>query len=986
MTPPVPVPSKAAIHALRGLALGSSCALGLIVEDRRRRISTLKTAVDNNKKIRTSRQYHGAAEALRHVAEDAVVLSAEDIHWHYDAGISSSSERGQGRLTTEGRSPSRNETGAKIIAKEEQIARSEHHAKRSIPVKGPKSRIQPSEKTGSRVHTLRSSVDLTGPVDSGGWAKAAKQPKTSSTDEKIAEILDLPVSRIKTRLQEPGMLDTYKTAFITSTQRRIAFKQTLDERWLNVSEALCTYCQENELWLSAQEILDAVVGPGKVDEARFYAHAPFPVIDSLLRDLEADGDAIVKKLHLASRIFLANFENEPKLHGDEISKLGQTLIARLVQYNQLKQVHQVYWRVLKQLEHTQEFTAWFIENLSRYGDHKSVIKYFRLNFCKAAEKPTLFESTVIHVLGSVEAMRGAQAEQVARALAQCSTNGLTPKAEWLQRLLQSHWNRYQDLQKTREFFDELVDLGLLSKLKYPEGVYQMMVKFSVLGGDSQTASHYRQETVRLAPHMQNDVLLNGYTTLMKAKHGHWDDVYRDYSEMRQYARSQPAAYSQGFVAILKVFLESHTVAQTEEFIRTYVKEMDVCLHRYVVTLMANKYAEVHDSEGLLTWLRYCRSQGLALDAAFTNAILRNLRLKWKFPFRELQKLYNAIRRLDLAMADGVTTRIMHSAAVEEGNYAGINIKHRLRTLGASPSRLPHIFKSANERDVLHAMTEELLRGNAVRAVVIYKRALRFGMPWCPKCFRVAVKASLQRKGDNFGITTKLISETYAEGHDITEAASILIKAQIQQFRGPFEQVMSNLQSLIARFESLGLTIESSVMTHAAIMSTKFKQHARAVDLCKLAMEQSGATNPCFSRQSMRALLSAYWQTLNPVGLRWVVESLPSSPYAADKQAFALLKSTKRHMLKWNSSSRVDEILEILQTGIDKVRQQRKAEIEVGSTMYNETLRIMSDAAGNIELGQRDHNHRGPQINHASDREKATMASDMRSPAPVQACG
>ncbi|ETS82408.1 hypothetical protein PFICI_04284 [Pestalotiopsis fici W106-1] len=990
MTPPVPVPSKAAIHALRGLALGSSCALGLIVEDRRRRISTLKTAVDNNKKIRTSRQYHGATEALRQAVEDAAVLSGQDIHWHYDAGPSISLEHGQYRATTEVRRPSNTQTDARTVDKEERNSVAEHQAKQLAPQDGPKPRMNSSERTGPRIHAIRPSVGLTTSTDSGGWARPARLSKSATPADKIAEILDLPVPSIKTRLQEPGMLATYKAAFIAGTKMRGASKkkqkEKLNEQWLNVSEALCTYCQENELWQDAQEILGVVVGFGEVDETRFYAHNPFSVIDSLLRDLEADGDAVAGKLDLATRLFVANFEHEPALNIDKISQVAQDLIPRLLQYHQIRQAHQVYWRVLKQLDQTADFTAWFIERLSQYGDHKSVIKYFRLNFTKAATKYTTFETTVNRVLDSVEAMRGARAEPVARALLQCSRFGLTPKAEWLQRLLQSHWDRYQDLQKSHEFFHELVNLGLLSTLKHPESVYQFMVKFAALDGHSQVALYYYEETLKLAPHMRNDVWLNGCMTLTKAKHGCWDDVYLDYSEMRQYARSQPAAYSQAFVALLKVFLDSHTVAETEDFIQTYVEKMDVRLHRYVITLVANKYGEVHDYEGLLAWLQYCRSQGLELDAAFTNAILRNLRLKWKFPYRQLQRVYKRIRRLDLATVDLATTRIMHGAAMEEGNYAGTNIKKRLGTLGTSPSKLPYTFKSANERDVLHAMTEELLRGNPVRAVVIYKRALRFGMPWCPRCFRVAVKASLKRKGENFSITAKLISDTYAEGHDITGAASILIKSQITQFRGPFEEVMANLQSLTTRFESLGLTIESSVMTHAAIMSTQFKQHTRAVEFCRLAMEQSGATNPCFSRQSMRALLSAYWQTLDPVGLRWVVESLPSSPLAADKHAFHLLKSTRRHMLKWNPSSRVNEIIEILEDGIDRARQQRKVAIQVGSLMHNETLRIMSDAAGNIDLGRTEHGHRGQQTNHASDMEKTTLAPDMRTPASVQAYG
>jgi hypothetical protein len=297
---------------------------------------------------------------------------------------------------------------------------------------------------------------------------------------------------------------------------------------------------------------------------------------------------------------------------------------------------------------------------------------------------------------------------------------------------------------------------------------------------------------------------------------------------------------------------------------------------------------------------------------------------------------------------------MHSAAMEEGNYSGVNARQRVRMLGASPSKLPYSFRSANERDVLHAMTEELVRGKAGKTVIIYKRALRFGMPWCPKCFRVAVKASLQQEGDNFGMALRLIGEAHEKGHDVTEAAAVLIKAHINQFRGPFEEVMAKLHIMITRFESFGVSVDASILTQTAIMSAQFGQFDRAVSLCKLAMEKIGATNPCFSRQSLRALLLAYGQTLDTSGLRWVVESLRSSGLARDKTAFKLLKETMRHMTKWKTSTRVDEMIEILQSGLDLARQDREAHIKTGTTMYNETLRIISDAVGALNNGQGEH--------------------------------
>ncbi|KAK6085915.1 hypothetical protein SCUP234_02822 [Seiridium cupressi] len=985
MSPPIPVPSKAAIRALRGLALGTSCALGLIVEDRRRRISTLRTAVDNKKKLRTSRNYHGSAVAVQCAGDDAVVLSGDGVHWHYQDEPPRASQRDQN--INEGPQPLfKKATAQEARDLSDAVPVTEQNEKSTMPEAEDRSLPQPVGKAKPSIPRLSAVVDIPKVKDSGGWASTPTVRATPAPYQIIAEISKLSVSAIDEILREPGAFATYNAAFVAACQTKSAFKQKANHQWLNVSEALCTYCRANGLWQDSQEILAAVVNLGEIDESRYYAHGPISVIGSLLATLETDADSRAKRLHLAVHLFLAKFEEQPKLHADEILELGKSLISQLVQFDQIHLVQRVFWRTLGQQEHPEEFTAWFIQALFDYSDYKSVVKHFKLNFSKMAPDLASFNTTVELVLDSVEAMRGAQAEQVARALGkQCDDTGLQPQAGWLIRLLQSHWNRHKDLQKSRDFFNEFLSLDLMEKIDEPEEVYQIMVKLSVLAGDHVTARHYYQETIMLVPRMQQSVWLNGYMTLMKAKNGAWDAVYNDFSRMRSQRDVQHAAYNQTFVAVLKIFIENHTITEVEDFIKLYMKDMGVRLHRYVVTLVANKYGEIHDHKGFMGWLGYCSSQGFTLDPAFSNAVLRNFRLKWKFPYAVLRELYAEMRKLDTASVDDVTTRIMHGAAMEEGNYAGTSIRQRVRTLGTSPSKLPYFFKSANERDVLHAMTEEVLRGKPVKAVVIYKRALRFGMPWCPKCFRVAVKASLQQEGDNFGMTIRLISESHENGHDVAQAAAVFIKAQLNQFRGPFEEVMANLQNLIIRFESIGLAIDPSVLTQAAIMSAQFGQFDQAVSLCKLAMEKSGATNPCFSRQSLRVLLLVYWQTLDTTGMRWIAESLPSSPLAGDKTAFQLLKSTMRHMAKWESSSRVDEMIEILQGTLYQARQHREAQIEVGTIMYNETIRIMRDAAGALDAGKRQYGDRGSHDTRIEGTSK-TPPPNMEARAAIEAYG
>jgi hypothetical protein len=55
MATPSPAPSRAAIHALRGVLLTTSCSVILLAEERRRRLNIARAALDNAKKLHTAR-------------------------------------------------------------------------------------------------------------------------------------------------------------------------------------------------------------------------------------------------------------------------------------------------------------------------------------------------------------------------------------------------------------------------------------------------------------------------------------------------------------------------------------------------------------------------------------------------------------------------------------------------------------------------------------------------------------------------------------------------------------------------------------------------------------------------------------------------------------------------------------------------------------------------------------------------------------------
>ncbi|KAF4126556.1 hypothetical protein GMORB2_0292 [Geosmithia morbida] len=81
MTPTRPVPSRAALHALRGLVFTTSCSVILLAEERRRRTKLARTAIDNARKLHTvkaQRRPIAMLEASRHADSDLELLATDE--------------------------------------------------------------------------------------------------------------------------------------------------------------------------------------------------------------------------------------------------------------------------------------------------------------------------------------------------------------------------------------------------------------------------------------------------------------------------------------------------------------------------------------------------------------------------------------------------------------------------------------------------------------------------------------------------------------------------------------------------------------------------------------------------------------------------------------------------------------------------------------------------------------------------------------------
>ncbi|KAI3329040.1 hypothetical protein HD806DRAFT_270493 [Xylariaceae sp. AK1471] len=976
MSPPLPVPSKAAIHALRGIALGTSCAIGVIVEDRRRRISTLRTAVANKEKLKSSRKYHQASlEQLSWQFDDAVVVG-HNLQWHErdnefknrhneeatDHSISSVFETHERRASSQ----EQNDPNPPQIPKS---SRSKSLSSQPIIPSPDSSPVSKHQMRTSLLDRPISNIPVGKEIGTSKMTPSA--PLRRHQKPVIITIENLLASKDEERLDRAVPLFISHSPTIPSSP--------LLNRWLELSVRLSKECQASGRWEYASQILASIIDFGPLDEAQYFAYDPLPIIEFHLRRRQPNTQRSTESLTSAAKLFLATFKEKHQARGTDMERIGRLLILEAMSLQNFKIAHDIYRRVLGWADNPETFVRWAIHTFFEHKDHKIVLKIFLSQYSHMKPPANHFNTTLDCVVGSVQALRGLSATPVLAAFArmECPEDNKL-RTRWIMKLLQAHWSRYEDLSRTTKVFEIAMSLGLLDKVPHPEGVHCTMVEIAVKAGDEEMAHAYAGQVIREYPAMKDDIALR--LVLFKAKAGDWDGVLETFRQVRLSGLVQPAACDDSFIVILRVFAECHSAAETRDFAMLFIRDLGFKFHPYMVTLVAKKYGEYRDMNGFMAWLKQCSREGFALDAGFCNSVLYNCWAIWKVSFPELRMIHLKLQALNPHCSDEVTQRILSQAAHREGKVS--KEQHRVRSKAIGVSKMAYSGRSANRRDIYEAMNQGLMKDKPSTTVWIYKRAMQFGMPFSSHCLRLAVLAALRQTKAGSGHALSLIQDAHTQGHDVGHAVATFIKCQIDEFRGNAEDVIIHMRNLISRFESSQIAIGPAVLTHMATVCVKIGQHEKAVALCNLARDRGGFSHLCFSTKSFKALSTAYSQMLDFRGMDSLISDLYSSQILTDRVVLRHLRSVRRLVQKMSPSNARTALLEVIERGIHQATEARAEARTQGKLISEEVLRIVGDALANLENSETDENM--SQLRAVTDGTRRAVSTEL--PRQLEAVG
>ncbi|KAI0512504.1 hypothetical protein F5B22DRAFT_615091 [Xylaria bambusicola] len=943
MSPPLPLPSKAAVRALRSIALGTSCAIGAILEDRRRRISTLKTAVANKEKLKSSRHYHQYSleqpEQPLWSLDDASLVGPS-MQWselesyrsgkHYKVETTDLEDAVTGGIET--RDPVHDENIGGYIQLPQPTPSP------SLPPPPASQQLFPPNRRPQYSVARQSTHD--------NLVCSAVRASSPSPTSEVQKDRNDPLPSIENLLVRPdsGKLDRAVSLFLLSYPKFASGPQR--DAWLALSVRLSQECESWNRWEDSSRLLAVVIKLDSLTEAQYLAYNPGPIIEFLLRPSDPDTLCSEKNVDSAAEIFLAELKDRQVRCEVHMERIGWLLLHELLSSRHFTLAIRVYWRILRWAENTEQCASLAIQTFHQHNNHKAVIKIFLLHYSRLEPVMESFDKTMDYVLKSVEGLEGLSADSIVNALVEmkCSRPGKL-QSRWIVQLLRAYWTRSKNIASSQKVFEDAVSLGLLDKVDTPEVVYRSMVEIAVQAGDAEVAHWYADKVIHDHPNIKHEITLK--LVVLKAMAGDWNGVLSTFQEARASQSIQPDSYDSAFTVVLKIFAESNSASDTQEFVMLFVRDMGVRFHPHTVTLVAKRYGQTRDMKGLLAWLELCSQHGFALDAGFSNSVLHSCWAKWEMSFPELRMVYAKIKALNPRSNDEVTRRIMSQAAHRSGKgFANVRPGKMITV-----NKLAYIGRWSNQRNVLEAMNQELMDSKPTTAVSIYKRARRSGMPFSSHCLRLAVLAALQAKNLGAGPALSLIQDAHAQGHEVEPAVAVFLKQQIGAFFGSPEDVIIHMRNLISGFESAQIAIAPAVLTHMATTCVKIGQPEKAIALCHMAKNRTGSSHLCFSRQSFKALASAYFELLDIVGMSTLIDDLCKSEFSADKSVLLHLKSIRRLANKLDESHAKAALLKVIEDGVQRLTQSRAEIRSQGKLISHRTLEIIDDAVNDLQAQQ-----------------------------------
>lgn len=600
-----PVPSKAALNALRGVLFTTSCSVALLAEERRRRLKIARSALDNARKLHTVKSNRGAV-ALSESWEDRLADLGDEVLSLPSAARSKNPHRRRRRGSS---------SNSLVFNGDAHIHRHsfEHHEHTSRAASGDKEQkaAQETHMSNFGLEATKFILPLTDIRPSDISFKPLKAPTISA--------LSLHSNEMDTQGLETGLDKRVKVSLHRDHEPIPRRSKTQDGSF---------YIHESSQFDSSAQARFSLANISTPDKNSQTYVDQITKLEQMVQDSEPRQsnqtlisellDSAVDQLQasMASRPIAPRWNNHFKSH-------GLRLLRITIEYD------------------STQMTTMLATLLPIFKDPIQVL------------------SPVAKWLWEKKDKRGL--EQLLEFLSEHKQKRFWMHGMTIYRLLSGLDEAMESFKDIKQIYRLLQSAGLYNAIAVPSNVEykirRLMVSKALKAGDDAFAQEEMKYLFTLDPDTTKaDVKLQSRLIVREAALGHWESV-RDGIETLESANStKPNDLRYTISKIIDVFVQTCSSEGLETLLRRFVRNYNITLKSKWVNLVLDRYASRHDLDSMFSWLQFCSEAGFQMDDVFIRRFYSGCRKYWSFSDKTITSLHQNLQGLAPTLSDFLPSR------------------------------------------------------------------------------------------------------------------------------------------------------------------------------------------------------------------------------------------------------------------------------------------------------------------------------------------
>ena len=932
----LPVPSKGALRTLRHLALGTSCTFalgaGLLTEDRRRRIHAAQTVRDNSKKLKSAKQYHNGRATVTGII-DGQTSGDWDINLH----------------------TIRNEP-KKSVTSEEPVTVF------SVPVKKKPLAHNPDEGTSTR-----KSIRTHNPIHAHIKPLPSFPPVEHRPGETVIVGYDRQQKLARDVLRlletEAGLAPTLENVNAAAGRFIEAFEEgmgstDIDQSLMDASIKLSAACRAEKKLDEAEKILDIILSFGPIEEEKLLEFRPWEIIMHLIKGpyslVTGHNHIDEAKLQKACSLYLTRLKAKPILvFRKGMLKVGRKLCAETCKRQLLNTTLAIYNRMeISRGDSPNPAESYYITALHGLRKHYSAVQSF-LDGPYAQSSPN--QTELYHISETVmNSVRGAQCyekqeEIMFTLIGMAERLELKVSTSSVLKTLSNDWASHHDIARTTQLFDRLAPK--LSLSKHPSSAYALIIQLCVEADEETLALAYETKSRdfrcgRVFMGWRDATRIKGSFALAKAMRNDWDGVRSDFENLVKLDQDPNAKERDTvFNGIFGVFAKTHSITETEDFLRKYVEDFDVTLSTTHSNIIMEQYLKSKEIESVFRWLEFMSTVGTSVDSVFFNQILLRCHKEWKFSADQIFGLYFAMAKgnyFNERTIDNATLSLLRHIAVSN---AGHNHDLAIKRL----DHLDRIVKmpSNYQKSPTECMAEALCRGNPTDALNIYMNALSTGLPLHRYALATAIRASLLANPYDTSQAASLL-RSRRKDQDFSAAYHVLFVHQIGTDNSP-ERMFEITRATLSTLEQNGIPPLKDLAYVNYPMSIMVYKHRfrEALDFWETMVHREGNSPLTLRLEDLTVHLQIFLGLRKPKGLDWVLRMAHANKILLDFRFKVILRRARKEeeefllekygCIPQNSAS---EWLQCIVRTLESVKSARVEDVDDKKVTYRKMIGLL----------------------------------------------